>query len=112
MAKYQLYPIDRTFFALSDPVRRQILQKLRNKQGVSVTELTKALPIKMPGTMKHLAVLSDAGLISREKNGRIVTVRLRPEPMKEAVAWLEQYQEFWNSSLDRLASFVEERGGE
>jgi hypothetical protein len=32
--------------------------------------------------------------------------------MKEAVAWLEQYQEFWNSSLDRLASFVEERGGE
>ena len=108
MAKYPESPIDRTFAALADPIRRQILQRLKVEPGLSVTELTEPLPIKMPGMMKHLGVLSDAGLISRSKAGRTVSVSLAAAPMRDAVQWLRQYEEFWTVSLDRLAALVED----
>jgi DNA-binding transcriptional ArsR family regulator len=107
MAKYSESTIDRTFAALADPIRRQVLKRLKEEPGLSVTELTRPLPIKMPGMMKHLGVLSDAGLISRTKTGRTVSVTLRAEPMQEAAAWLHDYQRFWSANLDRLAAFVE-----
>ena len=50
--------------------------------------------------MKHLDVLADAGLITRTKSGRTVTVRLRFQPMREAMAWLSRYERFWTGSLD------------
>lgn len=107
MAKSPESAIDRTFSALADPIRRQILQRLKDEPGLSVTELTAPLPIKMPGMMKHLGVLSDAGLISRDKTGRTVSVTLRAEPMREAASWLHDYEGFWRKNLDRLAAFVE-----
>lgn len=58
--------------------------------------------------MKHLDVLTDAGLVSRQKTGRTVLVRLTPGPMEEALGWLRRYERFWSGSLDRLAAFVEE----
>jgi len=79
---------------------------------LSISELAHPLPIKMPGLMKHLAVLSDAGLISRTKSGRVVTVSLAANPLKEAVDWLQHYEAFWNINLDRLAAFVEMDGEE
>ncbi len=110
MAKYHEAPIDRTFFALADPTRRRVLERLRVEAELSISELAHPLPIKMPGLMKHLTILSDAGLISRTKTGRVVTVRLSAKPLKEAVDWLGHYEAFWNVSLDRLAAFVEEDG--
>ena len=62
--------------------------------------------------MKHLDVLCDAGLITRSKIGRTVTVRLRPEPMREAMNWLRRYERFWSVSLDRLAAYVEGKEAE
>jgi DNA-binding transcriptional ArsR family regulator len=59
--------------------------------------------------MKHLDVLGDAGLVTRSKVGRTVTVRLRPEPMREAMDWLRRYERFWSKSLDRLAAYVENK---
>jgi DNA-binding transcriptional ArsR family regulator len=61
----------------------------------------------LPAVMKHLDVLADAGLITRSKVGRVVTVRLSPEPMREAMDWLRRYQRFWSDSLDRLAAYAE-----
>ncbi len=58
--------------------------------------------------MKHLDVLSDAGLVAREKTGRVVACRLTAKPMEQALAWLNRYQRFWSDNLDRLAAFVEE----
>ena len=107
MAKYHETPIDRTFFALADPTRRRVLERLKAEPKLSISELAQPLPIKMPGLMKHLAVLSDAGLISRTKSGRVVTVSLAATPLREAVGWLLDYEAFWNSNLDRLAAFVE-----
>src|SRR5882762_5848092 len=99
--------LDRTFAALVDPTRRAILARLEREDGASVSELAKPFAIKLPAVMKHLDVLDEAGLITRSKRGRIVTVRLSPRPMKEAMAWFRRYERFWTASLDRLAAYVE-----
>ena len=106
MANYH-EPLDRTFAALVDPTRRAILARLERQDGASVSELARPFAIKLPAVMKHLDVLTTAGLITRSKTGRTVAVRLAPEPMKEAVNWLRRYERFWSARLDRLAAYAE-----
>ncbi|MES2059238.1 MAG: metalloregulator ArsR/SmtB family transcription factor [Pseudomonadota bacterium] len=108
MVKYQASAIDRTFSALADPTRRGVLMRLKDEPGPSVSELARPLSLKLPGMMKHLDVLSDAGLVTRTKTGRTVAVTLSVEPMQEAMAWLKRYERFWTASIDRLVAFVEE----
>jgi DNA-binding transcriptional ArsR family regulator len=110
MVKYQASGLDRTFAALGDPTRRDILLRLKEEPGLSVSELARPLTRKLPGIMKHLDVLADAGLITRTKAGRTVSVHLAHEPMREAMEWLNRYERFWTHSLDRLAALVEEDG--
>lgn len=107
MVKYSEADLDRTFSALADPTRRALLARLGREDGVSVSELAEPFPVSLPAIMKHLGVLSDAGLISRHKSGRTVTCRLNPAPLADAMAWLDFYQRFWSAQLDRLADFVE-----
>ena len=109
MAKLPESSLDRTFAALVDPTRRAILARLEQEDGLSVSELAEPFAIKLPAVMKHLDVLNDAGLIVRRKQGRTVTVRLQPEPMEEAMAWLRRYERFWSERLDRLTAYVEGR---
>ncbi len=99
--------LDRTFAALVDPTRRMILARLEREDGASVSELARPFAIKLPAVMKHLDVLEDAELITRSKVGRTVTVRLSPEPLREAMDWLRRYERFWSGSLDRLAAYAE-----
>jgi DNA-binding transcriptional ArsR family regulator len=80
---------------------------LELEPGLSISEIARPLPVKMPAVMKHLDVLTDAGLISRSKCGRTVSVELVAGPMAEAMAWLKRYERFWSASLDRLTKFVE-----
>lgn len=110
MAKYKISNIDRTFSALADPTRRGVLLCLMREPGLSVSELAREHALKLPGMTKHLDVLSDAGLITRIKTGRTVAVHLSAAPMREAMAWLNQYEPFWTASLDRLVALVEEEG--
>ncbi len=104
--------LDHTFAALVDPTRRAILARLEQEDAASVSELAKPFAIKLPAVMKHLDVLDGAGLITRSKVGRTVTVRLAPEPMREAMEWLRRYERFWSQSLDRLAAYAEAREAE
>jgi DNA-binding transcriptional ArsR family regulator len=104
--------LDRTFAALVDPTRRAILVRLEREDGVSVSELARPFAIKLPAVMKHLDVLDTAGLITRSKAGRTVTVRLSPEPIREAMDWLRRYERFWSASLDRLAVYAEAKEAE
>ena len=108
MVKYRTSLLDRTFGALVDPTRRAILMRLEQEPGLSVSDLARPFPIKLPGMMKHLDVLSEAGLIRRTKSGRTVSVHLSPEPMEQAMEWLKRYERFWTASLDRLVALVEE----
>jgi DNA-binding transcriptional ArsR family regulator len=107
MVKYKEATIDRTFAALSDPTRRAVLLRLNSEPGLSVSELARPLSLKLPGMMKHLDVLTDAGLITRTKTGRTVAVHLSAAPMEEAMEWLRIYERFWTASLDRLVALVE-----
>jgi DNA-binding transcriptional ArsR family regulator len=107
MVKHSDQTLDRTFAALADPTRRALLARLGQRDSLSVSELAQPFPMSLPAIMKHLDVLSDAGLIARAKTGRIVACRLTAAPMQRAMQWLNRYQRFWSENLDRLAAFVE-----
>src|ERR1700687_2860571 len=108
MVKCQALGLARTFSALADPTRRAVLLRLDQEPGLSVSELARPLSLKLPGMMKHLDVLSDAGLITRAKTGRTVSDRLSAAPMLEAMEWLKRYERFWTVSIDRLVALVED----
>ena len=112
MVYYQEQQLNRTFAALVDQTRRAILARLEREESASVTELAKPFAIKLPAIMKHLDVLDAAGLITRSKSGRVVTVRLKPQPMREAMDWLRRYERFWSKSLDQLAAYSETKEAE
>jgi DNA-binding transcriptional ArsR family regulator len=111
MVNYQKR-LDRTFAALVDPTRRAILARLENRESASVSELAEPFRIKLPAVMKHLDVLAGAGLVTRSKAGRVVTVKLRAQPMREAMEWLRRYERFWSTRLDRLARYAEGKQAE
>lgn len=85
--------LDRTFAALGDPTRRAILDRLSRRASATVSELAEPFAIKLPAVMKHLGVLDAAGLITRSKSGRVVTVRLRPGALRDATAWLRRREQ-------------------
>jgi DNA-binding transcriptional ArsR family regulator len=108
MVKLSTAPLDRTFAALADPTRRALLARLAAQPGLSVTALAEPFAVSLPAIMKHLDVLSDAGLIARAKTGRTVSCRLNAAPMQDAMTWLRRYERFWSEALSRLATFLEE----
>ena len=108
MVKFQEETLDRTFAALSDPTRRALLARLGDRESLSVSELAQPFSMSLPAIMKHLDVLSDAGLIERTKAGRTVTCQLKAAPMEQAMNWLARYERYWTEQLDRLAAFLEE----
>ncbi len=103
----QSQELDRAFGALSDPTRRAMVTRLGHNGTCTISELAEPFDMSLPAVMKHVAVLENAGLLSRQKIGRTVRCTLTPTPMREAMDWLEQTQQFWESRLDALADFVE-----
>lgn len=107
MVKYPDVALSRTFGALVDETRRKMLARLEREGGISVSALAAPFAITLPGILKHLDVLEQAGLISRTKQGRTVTVQLRADPLKGAVDWLRRYERFWSPRLDKLTAYAE-----
>jgi DNA-binding transcriptional ArsR family regulator len=105
MVKYSSEPLDAVFAALADPTRRRVVAELASGSR-PVTELARPFPMSLPGFMKHLRILEDAGLIEREKQGRVVSCTLSADPMKKASDWLDDTREFWEKRLDALARFL------
>src|SRR3974390_2426023 len=108
MVKFQDAALDRTFAALSDPTRRALVMRLAEQPDISVSKLAAPFKMSLPAVMNHLGVLSDAGLVAREKTGRVVACRLDAQPMRGAFEWLNRYEKFWSEKLSRLATFLEE----
>jgi len=106
MVKYQSSTLNRTFAALADPTRRRILAHLAHSDRC-VTDLARPHAMSLPAVSKHLRVLEKAGLIRRHRYGRIHQLKLEAKPMKQAAQWVEEYREFWEGSLDRLADYLE-----
>jgi DNA-binding transcriptional ArsR family regulator len=97
--------LDRVFSALSDPTRRHVLEAL-GQGSVAVSELASPHGMSLPGFMKHLRVLEDAGLIARKKEGRVVSCELSAAPMQQAAGWMQRYEKFWSEKLDSLARYL------
>jgi len=107
MVNYLSAVLDATFAALSDPTRRGILARLA-KGEMSVCELAAPYEMSLPAVSKHLRVLESAGLIARQKDGRVHHCRFVADPMKDAAEWIERYRRFWEQQLDALALYLEE----
>jgi DNA-binding transcriptional ArsR family regulator len=101
--------LDRIFLSLSDPTRRAIVECLHERDCISVGELARPFAMSLPAGVKHIDVLSDAGLLRRQRVGRHVHCHLHREPIAAALEWLEGNAEFWNPKLDRLAEHAEAR---
>jgi DNA-binding transcriptional ArsR family regulator len=99
--------LDATFGALSDPIRRAIVERLTRGEA-SVGELAEPFDVSLPAISRHLTVLEDAGLLVRMKEGRTRRCRLVQEPMREALEWIASYGRFWESQLDSLERFLAE----
>jgi DNA-binding transcriptional ArsR family regulator len=103
--------LDRTFSALSDPTRRDILERL-GRGPATLSELARPLDMSLPGVLKHVRVLEDAQLVTTQRNGRTRECRLGPEHLDDASQWIATYRHRWERRLDRLEDFIEKtRGG-
>jgi DNA-binding transcriptional ArsR family regulator len=96
-----------TFSALADPTRRAILARL-STGAASVTELAEPFDMSLPAISKHLKVLERAGLIARGQEAQWRPRRLEAGPLKEASDYLEHYRRFWDESLDRLDTYLQQ----
>lgn len=85
--------LDLVFWALSDATRRSVVDRL-TRGAASVSDLAQPHAMSLPGFMKHLRVLEDAGLVVRAKEGRTVRCELAPRALEDAAMWLAHYEQF------------------
>jgi DNA-binding transcriptional ArsR family regulator len=85
--------MDAVFKALADPVRRELLDSLRERAGQTLGELTQGREMTRQAVTKHLAVLEGANLVATEKRGRERLHYLNPVPIQEiADRWIGKYE--------------------
>jgi DNA-binding transcriptional ArsR family regulator len=97
--------LDATFAAVSDPTRRGILAALTGGEA-SVTDLAEPYDVSLQAISKHIGVLAAAGLVAREKRGRVHWCRLEAAPLRPAGEWFGGYREFWEDQLASLDSYL------
>lgn len=99
--------LDALFFALSDPVRRKILERL-DGQALLVSELAAPFDISLQAVSRHIQVLVRAGLIQQERSGRISRCSLDAGPLLDAAVWMNRYSKYWQQQFDLLAATLAE----
>jgi DNA-binding transcriptional ArsR family regulator len=98
---------DIIFRAISDPTRRQILGILRGGPE-TVGGIARNFRMSRPAISKHLRLLHSAGLVSTHQQGTANICRLNARPLRVVNHWLEEYETFWNESLQSLKRYMEE----
>jgi DNA-binding transcriptional ArsR family regulator len=96
-----------TFEVLAEPMRRRILDLLRDEER-PVGVLVDALALSQPAVSKHLRVLREAGLVEARVDAQRRVYRIRAEPLQEIDDWLAPYRERWPASLDALERHLDE----
>jgi DNA-binding transcriptional ArsR family regulator len=106
--------LDALFSALSDPVRRSILERLDGEE-LLVSELAAAYAISLQAVSRHIQVLVSAGLVLQTRTGRISRCRLDAGPIAEAASWINRYAKYWDAQFrtlaDHLLEIEKRRGG-
>jgi DNA-binding transcriptional ArsR family regulator len=99
------------FAALADPSRRFVVETLAGRETATATELAGELPVTRQAVAKHLAALGEAGLVTSSRSGRETRYRLTPEPLGDALDWMERVGLQWDDRLGALRSHLAGRRG-
>ena len=97
--------LDQVFAALSDPTRREILNMLL-EDDMAVTDVAEPFEMSLAAISKHLTVLTNAGLISQEKRGRVKWCKLEPDALRDASVWMQGFGQFEPVNLDAFERFL------
>lgn len=97
--------VDRVFRALSDPTRRNVLERLTSSPA-SVSELAAPYDMALPSFVEHLKMLEGSGLVRSHKAGRVRTYELATEQLKLAEDWLGRQRTLWERRLDQHDSYL------
>jgi DNA-binding transcriptional ArsR family regulator len=100
--------LDRTFFALSDAIRRGILERL-GRGPATIGELAEPFGLTLNGIKKHVGILEEVDLVVTTKVGRARECRLGPAQLEDATSWIDDYRRTWQRRLDRFGSYVEKQ---
>src|SRR5918995_2708551 len=98
MVQYEA-TLNRTFSALADPTRRDILERL-GRGPATISDLAEPYGISLTGCKKHVRVLEEAGLVTTEKVGRTRRCRLGPQRLEDVQEWIETYRRMLDERLD------------
>ncbi|TDN92991.1 metalloregulator ArsR/SmtB family transcription factor [Microbacterium sp. BK668] len=99
--------LSRTFSALADPTRREILRRLAAGEA-TVGQLAEPFDMTFAAVSKHLRVLEAAGLVTRGKAAQYRPARLDARPLAAASQWIGDYARFWADSLDSYLHALQE----
>jgi len=97
--------LDRVFFALSDPVRRDILERL-DGGDLLVSEIAAGFSISLQAVSRHIQVLVRAGLVRQTRTGRISRCSLDAGPIADVALWINRYSKYWQAQFDTLAQHL------
>ena len=103
---------DAVFAALADPTRRRVLRLVAERGPTSATVLERELPVTRQAIVKHLVVLSRAGLVTGSRAGQEVRYALVPEPLDDVSEWIAAIGSRWDERLARLRQVVLDQGPE
>ncbi len=98
--------IDRLFRALADATRRDIVARLLSSEPASVSELAARYDMSFAAVQKHVAVLEEAGLVSKQAQGRTRIVRGHPERLAQARTLLLQLEQLWIDRFSQLDAIL------
>lgn len=102
--------LDRVFFALSDPTRRDILRRLGD-EPLLVSEIAAGYAVSLQAISRHVQVLVRAGLVSQSRSGRISQCSLEAGPLYGAAIWINGYSKYWQAQFDALKNWLVKDAG-
>jgi DNA-binding transcriptional ArsR family regulator len=97
------------FKALSHPIRRGIVERL-SAGPATVGDATSGFGVSKPAISKHLRVLEETGVVTREVEGRTHRLSLNPDVMSEAADWMDRQRALWARLFDVVDEFLKEEG--
>lgn len=94
--------LDRLFRALADTTRRDIIARVMSGENASVSRLAARYDMSLAAVQKHVAVLEEAGLVTKHTHGRERLVRGNPDQLARARRLLVQLEHLWVERFGQL----------
>src|SRR5262245_35008845 len=99
--------LDDVFFALCDPIRRAIMERL-GEEALLVSEIAAPFDISLQAVSRHIQVLVRAGLVQQARTGRISRCSLDAGPIFSAAVWINRYSKYWQEQFGLLGMAIED----